>query len=195
MSTDLKTARADMWDISVSYARVTGLASDFNLGLGNTWVNQGALNSGNEASMGPDSSVQSGPFDQNGSDKPVYRLKDGLAVDQVPYPAQDQLVPITDYSVYKKGDRLPYFIVSKATLADGIVYGGSRDDIKVGGGWIDGKWAIELSRKLNTGNKDDIQFNAAGGNAYTFAFGIRGKSVRQFDETYTSSPISLRFEQ
>ena len=194
MATDDKNARADMWDISVSYARVTGLASDFNLAVGNTWINQEALNSANEAAMGPDPSVQSGPFDQNGTDMPLYMLKDGLEVDQVPYPTQDQLVQITDYSVFKKGDRLPYFIVNKATLDDGIVYGGSRDDIKVGGGWIDGKWAVELERKLNTGNKDDIQFTAKSGNAYTFAFGIRGKSIREFDETYTSSPISLRFE-
>lgn len=194
MATDDKQARADMWDVSVSYARVTGLASDFNLAVGNTWVNQGAMNAANQAAMGPDPSVQSGPFDQNGSDMPTYRLKDGLEVDQVPYPTQDQLVPITDYSVYKKGDRLPYFIANPATMADGIVFGGSRDDIKAGGGWIDGKWAVELERKLDTGNADDIRFKAGSGDTYTFAFGIRGKSVRQFDETYVSRPVSLRFE-
>lgn len=194
MATDDTKARADMWDISVSYARVTGLGSDFNLGAGNTWVNQPMSNAAGEAAMGPDASIQSGPFDANGTDRPLYRLKDGLAVDQVPYPTQDQLVPITDYAVYKPGDRLPYFIVNKATLDDGIVYGGSRDDIKVGGAWVGGKWSAEIARKLNTGHKDDIQFVAKPGNSYTFAFGIRGKSIRQFDETYTSSPISLRFE-
>jgi hypothetical protein len=194
MSTDNKKARADMWDISVSYARVTGLGNDFNLARGNTWVNQGAMNAKNEASMGPDPSVQDGPFDQNGTDMPVYRLKDGLEVNQVPYPTRDQLVPITDYSIYKTGDRLPYFIVNRATMDDGIVYGGSRDDIRAGGGWINGKWSVEISRKLNTGHKDDIQFTAKSGNTYTFAFGIRGKSVRQFDETYTSPPVTLRFK-
>jgi hypothetical protein len=194
MATDDKKARADMWDISVSYARITGLASDFNLEVGNTWINRSVVDATSEAAMGPDASIQGGPFDANGTDKPLYRLKDGLAVDQVPYPTQDQLIPITDYSGYKAGDRLPYFIVSKAALADGVVYGGSRDDIKAKGGWFGGKWSAEIERKLNTGNTDDIQFVAKSGNAYTFAFGIRGKSIRQFDETYTSVPISLRFE-
>ncbi|KPA17206.1 Cytochrome c-552/DMSO reductase-like, heme-binding domain protein [Candidatus Magnetomorum sp. HK-1] len=35
----------------------------------------------------------------------------------------------------------------------------SRADIKAKGVWTNGKWTIELGRKLNTGHLDDIQFD------------------------------------
>lgn len=196
MATDDLTARADMWDVSVSYARVTGLASDFNLKAGNCWINQTVERSQKEASVGPDYSVANGPFKINGDDtnRPVYRLKDGLSITEVPYPTDEQLTPITDYSVFAKGDRLPYFIVDEAKIADGVIYGGSRDDIKVGAVWTGEKWSVELMRKLNTGHSDDIQFSTKSGQSYIFALGVKGKSVTDFSETYSSKPITLRFE-
>ncbi|MBN2843473.1 MAG: hypothetical protein JXM68_10305 [Sedimentisphaerales bacterium] len=36
---------------------------------------------------------------------------------------------------------------------------GSRADIKGRGKWVDGYWTIEFTRKLNTGNSDDVVFN------------------------------------
>jgi hypothetical protein len=44
---------------------------------------------------------------------------------------------------------------------------GSRADIRGKGVWKDGFWTIEMSRKLNTGNDDDIAF--ASGGKYRFA--------------------------
>jgi len=35
---------------------------------------------------------------------------------------------------------------------------GSRGDITIGAVWNNGKWTVEISRKMNTGNADDIQF-------------------------------------
>jgi hypothetical protein len=35
----------------------------------------------------------------------------------------------------------------------------SRADIKAKGVWKDGQWIIEFGRKLNTGHKDDVQFD------------------------------------
>lgn len=196
MATDDLAARADMWDISVSYAHVTGLGSDFNLKVGNSWINQTIERSQKEASVGPDYSVENGPFKINGYDVtgPAYKLKDGLSLTEVPYPNDDQLTPITDYSVFAKGDRLPYFILDEAKIADGIIYGGSRDDIKVGAVWTGEKWGVELERELNTGHPDDVQFSPKSGQSYTFALGVKGKSVRDFSETYGSKPITLRFE-
>lgn len=196
MATDDLTARADMWDISVPYARFTGLAHDFNLKVGNTWINQTIERSQKEASVGSDYLVENGPFIINGYDvnRPVYKLKDGLSSTEVPYPTEAQLTPITDYSVFAKGDRLPYFILVEAKIADGVIYGGSRDDIKIGAVWTGEKWSVELERKLNTGHPDDVQFSPKSGQSYTFALGVKGKSVRDFSETYGSKPITLRFE-
>lgn len=47
--------------------------------------------------------------------------------------------------------------------------------------WKDGKWTLELARKLNTGNGDDVQFDAT----KTYSFGM---SV--FDKTCCSNSCS-----
>jgi hypothetical protein len=46
---------------------------------------------------------------------------------------------------------IPFYYQSKPA--------GSRGDISAAGAWVDGKWTLEFSRKLNTGESDDIQFN------------------------------------
>ncbi len=45
---------------------------------------------------------------------------------------------------------------------------GSRSDIQAKGTWKDGRWNIEFSRKLITGNADDIQFVPG----QTYLFGV-----------------------
>jgi hypothetical protein len=46
---------------------------------------------------------------------------------------------------------IPFYYQSKPT--------GSRGDISAKGVWSDGKWTLEFSRKLDTSESDDIQFN------------------------------------
>lgn len=50
-----------------------------------------------------------------------------------------------------EGDKVPQY---KNRRPDG-----SRADIEAKGLWHNGKWTIEFSRKLNTGNDDDLQFD------------------------------------
>jgi hypothetical protein len=38
---------------------------------------------------------------------------------------------------------------------------GSRADIRAKGRWSDGKWTIELTRRLDTGHPDDVQFDTS----------------------------------
>ena len=52
-------------------------------------------------------------------------------------------------SLYQ-GDILPRYTLKQPS--------GSRSDVQAKGVWQDGKWIIELSRKLITANPDDIQF-------------------------------------
>ena len=56
---------------------------------------------------------------------------------------------------YRKyqGDIVPKYIINHEAA-------GSVADIKAKGVWADGKWVLEISRKLNTGNNDDIAFEA-----------------------------------
>ena len=59
-----------------------------------------------------------------------------------------------------QGDQVPNYITRPPS--------GSRGDVKAKGIWADGKWTIELSRALNTGNDDDVVFDPA----QTLLFGV-----------------------
>lgn len=49
-----------------------------------------------------------------------------------------------------QGDLLPRYTLQQPT--------GSRSDVRARGVWQNGRWTIELGRKLETHNQDDIQF-------------------------------------
>ena len=49
------------------------------------------------------------------------------------------------------GDRVPRYLPNKAAK-------GSVVDVKSAAVWADGKWTLELCRKLDTGNDDDVKF-------------------------------------
>ncbi len=59
-----------------------------------------------------------------------------------------------------QGDIVPRYTLKKPS--------GSRSDIHAKGTWKDGRWNIEFSRKLITGNADDIQFVPG----QTYLFGV-----------------------
>jgi len=76
------------------------------------------------------------------SGKTMYIRRDG---DSGMATCEDIIYP--DY----QGDNLARFKYLAPT--------GSRADVKAKGKWSDGKWTIEFSRALNTGNSDDVQFD------------------------------------
>ena len=53
--------------------------------------------------------------------------------------------------------------------------GPSWNDIKTAGAWLNGVWTIEVSRKLNTGHADDIQFDIT--KPYYFDIYIKTRQV------------------
>ncbi len=55
---------------------------------------------------------------------------------------------------------------------------GSRSDIKAKGVWEKGIWTIEFSRLLETGNRDDVQFNKPG----KYQFGVSRYEIAGRDE-------------
>ena len=65
-----------------------------------------------------------------------------------------QINLISDY----QGDIIPRYTLKQPT--------GSRGDVRARGVWQNGRWTVELGRKLVTGNQDDIQF--APGKKYLF---------------------------
>lgn len=118
-----------------------------------------------------------------GKERPKYTLREGLTVDTAPRPYMEDMVEITDYSSFRKGDRVPAVIGLR-----GERWGGSKDDIITKAEWNAQKWTIEMGRKLNTGHSDDIQFSLNSSPSY-YRFVI---IVRDGGKGYAiSSPVSL----
>jgi hypothetical protein len=94
-----------------------------------------------------------------------------------PYPFEDELTPITDYSAFKKGDMLPWVYFDRAAKGK---WGGSRDDITGKMAYKDGYWTVEMGRKINTGFADDIRFRPADGKEILFGVLVRtdGTNIR-----------------
>jgi hypothetical protein len=99
---------------------------------------------------------------------------------------KDDANPI-DYSnaTFKKGDTIPGYILARPR--------GSRGDIDTVGVWKDGRWTLEIGRKLVTGDKaHDVQFDDLK-NTYYFGiavFGNDGSNVH----TRPLDPIALTFK-
>jgi Ethylbenzene dehydrogenase len=71
-----------------------------------------------------------------------------------PSDAGDQLYKIVNYHL-KQQDIMPLYEVNREAR-------GSIADINARGVWRDGRWYLELSRRLNTGNDDDAVIPADG---------------------------------
>ncbi len=91
-------------------------------------------------------------------ERPIYTYKPGLDIKNTPYPYTDQMVEITDYNTFKSGDRLPWVYFDRVAKGN---WGGSRADIDGKMRWENNTWTVEMGRKLNTGNADDIAFKPA----------------------------------
>ncbi|MCL5318134.1 MAG: ethylbenzene dehydrogenase-related protein [Thaumarchaeota archaeon] len=93
-----------------------------------------------------------------------------------------QKVPI-DASKYKAGDEVPGIVIAPLV--------GDRGDIKAGMIWKDGVWTLEISRKLVTGSKYDVQFSSLTGN-YFFGFAVFDNA--QVRHAWTDVPLKLVFQ-
>lgn len=179
-------AKGDIWDISLGISNIRGSVNDYVFDVDPALAKNPAFRE-LKTIRRQDTFTERAPMILNytvdpadGSKKPSYRLKDGLTAENTPYPFIDQVEPITDYTAFKAGDRIPYIIFYPFTAR----WGGSRDDIWGKGVWKEGRWTVEMKRRLATGHTDDVRF--APGKRYTFAVAV-------FDHTiighYPSKPV------
>jgi hypothetical protein len=85
--------------------------------------------------------------------KKAYKVKASNGKDIYilrPSDAGDQLYTTVRYATKEK-DIMPKYILNENAK-------GSVSDVKAKGTWKDGQWTLELKRKLNTGNADDVVF-------------------------------------
>jgi len=95
----------------------------------------------------------------------------------------DEAVEIKDYSIFKEGDEIPGFLLNTS-------WKGSLADVKTKGVWANGKWTVMMSRKLNTGNDDDLQFNTR--KQYPFGLAVFDNADEQ--NSCNSEPLKLQFK-
>jgi len=93
----------------------------------------------------------------------------------------EESVEITDYSKFKANDVITYRLPKKPS--------GSRGDIKAESRYADGGWTVMLTRKLETGNDDDVAFNTK--KKYSFAMALFDDSSDA--DSYDSEALTLEF--
>ena len=136
--------------------------------------------------------------------RPSLKFKDGLTIEQKPYPDRSDLEEITDYSIFKAGDKIPHFYycdpkdpVNKALFPNGRAEG-SRLDISGYATWENGEWTLEISRKLDTGyGKEDVQFKPDKSKTVYYPFSVaifKDLKPEDFANHLKSPPVSLGFE-
>lgn len=89
-----------------------------------------------------------------------------------------------DDSKFKAGDEVASVLIAPFT--------GDRGDVSVGAKWANGKWTVELARKLKTGSKFDIQFDDLN-KGYTFGLGFFDNA--QVRHAYVQEPLLLQFQK
>jgi hypothetical protein len=92
-------------------------------------------------------------------------------------------VEIKNSSTFKEGDEIPGYMLNMG-------WTGSFADTKTKGVWKDGKWTVMISRKLKTGNDDDVQFNTR--KKYPFAIAVFDNAHEH--NSYNSEPLKLQFK-
>ncbi len=117
--------------------------------------------------------------------KPEFMNKDGKSASSggTYYLKAEDKVAFDD-SKFKAGDEVASIIVAPFT--------GDRGDIATSAKWANGKWTIEMARKLVTGSKFDVNFNDL---AKTYGFGMAFFDNAQVRHAYTQEPLILQFKK
>ena len=118
-------------------------------------------------------------------DKSRPRYMQNPAIDpSVPgFLLMDEAVIITDYSIFKPGDIIPFRLPKKPS--------GSRFDVKALSRYNGMGWTVMLYRKLDTGHEDDVIFNPK--KRYSFAMAVFDNSGA--DHSKATTPLLLVFER
>jgi hypothetical protein len=115
--------------------------------------------------------------------RPLY-MQDPAKKPSVPgFLLMEAAVKITDYTVFKAGDVIPYRLPVKPS--------GSRFDVKAISRYADGGWMVMLYRKLNTGHEDDVVFNPK--KRYSFALAVFDDSGSEHSKA--TEPMTLIFSR
>jgi hypothetical protein len=95
---------------------------------------------------------------------------------------KSETITLTSAHTHKEGDWLPGYVLNTS-------WKDSFGDIKTEGVWKTGKWTLMMSRKLDTGYDDDVQYNTR--KKYSFSLAVFDNSGAE--HSYNSDPLKLQF--
>jgi len=110
---------------------------------------------------------------------PEAKLREIL--DKFPLVIGRNAVALDPKTPFKEGDLLPHPVLQEPTE--------SVADVIANGTWRDGRWTVELRRKLNTGNPDDKVL--AAGKVYDIGFSVFEDRVSNRRHHVTLPPLTL----
>ena len=166
--------KGDLWHWKAARSDPAGFADD-------TWVTVISENKGgrkSDAGAGGDKKNMT-----QDKSKPMYSLAPGKQLGRHGVLLAADAVEITDYSMFKPGDVITYRMPK--------VPADSRADIKAISRYEGGVWTVMLSRKLDTGNDDDVAFNPR--KKYSFALALFDDSGDE--DSYDSEVLTLEFSR
>ena len=117
--------------------------------------------------------------------KPEFMNKDGKPANKGgTYWLKDEDKVAFDDSKFKAGDEVSSILIAP--------FAGDRGDIATSTKWANGKWTIEIARKLVTGSKVDVNFSDLG---KTYGFGIAFFDNAQVRHAFVQEPLILQFKK
>jgi hypothetical protein len=186
MATNSRKEKTDVWFWLAGITNVYGFIEDRFL---DDTVDPTLLKAARRRDQGDPGFLKNGyktSVERIAPTRPTKMLIEGLTVETTPYPNIEQIQDIYSYKEFKAGDKQPFVYFYGAPT-------GSAADVLGHGVWKDGWWHLEISRKLNTGHRDDIVFDPGDDPVY-YMFGLA-----LFDHTEpppikhtTTDPVSLK---
>jgi len=166
--------KGDLWHWKAARSDPAGFADD-------TWLTKiSEKKGGRKSDTGGGGDQKNITQDKS---KPKYMLASGKKPGKNGILLAAHAVEINDYAVFKAGDTVTYRMPK--------IPAGSRADIKAVSRYADGGWTVMLSRKLNTGNEDDVVFNPR--KKYNFALALFNDSGDE--DSYDSEVMTLKFKR
>jgi hypothetical protein len=115
--------------------------------------------------------------------RPLYRQDPDRKASVPGFLLFEEAVPITDYSIFTKGDVIPYRLPVQPT--------GSRADVKAFSRHDGQAWTVMLWRRLDTGHEDDVTFDPK--KRFIFAIALFDDSGD--DHSKATEPLILKFKR
>lgn len=117
--------------------------------------------------------------------KPEFMNKDGKPANKggTYWLKAEDKVPFDD-AKFKAGDEVSSIVVAP--------FAGDRGDVQTSAKWANGKWTIEIARKLVTGSKVDVNFSDLN---KTYGFGLALFDNAQVRHAFVQTPLILSFEK